>query len=362
MTARAAAADARHMRRALVLARRGWGRTAPNPLVGAVVVQGGVVVGEGHHAALGEAHAEVVALRAAGEAARGATLYVTLEPCDHHGRTPPCTAAILAAGIARVVYAVDDPHPVARGGAARLRAAGVQVDGGVEAEAARELNAAFLHRFASDRPFVTLKLATSIDGAIADRTRRPGWLTGAAAQRAVHTLRAAHDAIAVGSGTVLTDDPRLTVRGVRQPRLAPRRVIFDRRGRLPATAAVVRSAKRVPTQVVTSPLGAERLAPLERRGVRTLVAGDLPGALRLLREDGVDALLCEGGAGLAGALLGHGMVDRLVIFQAPVLLGQGALGAFAAVPGVALADALRWRIVRHERLGEDLMTTYAPAV
>jgi diaminohydroxyphosphoribosylaminopyrimidine deaminase/5-amino-6-(5-phosphoribosylamino)uracil reductase len=361
MTARAQT-DARHMRRALVLARRGWGRTAPNPMVGAVVVRDGIVVGEGYHAALGSPHAEVGALQAAGDAARGATLYVTLEPCVHFGRTPPCTDAIIAAGIARVVYAVDDPHPEAGGGGAVLRAAGVTVEGGVEADAARELNAHFLHRFRSDRTFVTLKLALSLDAAVADHTGVPGWFTGPAAVRAVHHLRAGHDAIAVGSGTALTDDPLLTVRGVRRPRVAPTRVVFDRRGRLDAGLRLVQSASRTPSIIVTSAAGALRLAPLESAGVRLLVAADLAEALRLLRADGVHSLLCEGGAELAGSLLGHGLVDRLVIFQAPLLLGQGALGAFGTVPGRALADALRWRIVAHERLGDDLATTFAPAV
>jgi diaminohydroxyphosphoribosylaminopyrimidine deaminase/5-amino-6-(5-phosphoribosylamino)uracil reductase len=350
------------MRRALALARRGWGRTAPNPMVGAVVVRDGAVVGEGFHAALGEPHAEVMALRAAGDLARGATLYVTLEPCAHHGRTPPCTDAVLAAGIARVVSATKDPHPVAGGGGAQLAARGVQVDHGVEAEAARELNAAFFHRFTSDRPFVTLKLATSIDGGIADLHRGAGWLTGPAAVRAVHRLRAGHDAVLVGSGTALTDDPQLTVRGVRRPRVAPRRVILDRRGRLPVTAAVVRSAQRTPTLVVTSPGGATRLRALEDAGVRLLTATSLPEALQLLRADGIDSVLCEGGAGVAGALLGHGLVDRLVIFQAPVLLGRDALRAFGSVPSLPLAESPRWRRLTATIYGDDLAATYAPAV
>jgi diaminohydroxyphosphoribosylaminopyrimidine deaminase/5-amino-6-(5-phosphoribosylamino)uracil reductase len=350
------------MRRALVLARRGWGRTAPNPMVGAVVVRDGVVVGEGFHAALGEAHAEVMALRAAGARARGATLYVTLEPCAHHGRTPPCTDAVLAAGVTRVVCATDDPHPVAAGGGALLAARGVLVDRGVEAEAAHELNAAFFHRFASDRPFVTLKLATSIDGSIADLHHGAGWLTGPAAVRAVHRMRAGHDAVLVGSGTVLTDDPQLTVRGVRRPRVAPRRVILDRRGRVPATAAVVRSAGRTPTVVVTSPEGAPRLRAVEDAGVRLLTATSLPEALQLLRADGIDSVLCEGGAGVAGALLGHGLVDRLVIFQAPVLLGRNALPAFGSVPSLPLAESPRWRRLTATTYGDDLAVTYAPAV
>src|SRR5690348_16878859 len=208
--------DRAYMRRALDLARRGWGQTAPNPMVGAVVVRDGQIVGEGFHARHGEEHAEIAALREAGERARGATLYVTLEPCGHYGKTPPCADAIVAAGIARVVVATEDANPEAAGGATRLRTAGIPLDIGVERTAAREQNAAFFHRFASDRPFITLKLATSLDGAIAsaDRTRGAGgnFLTGPEARREVHRMRAGVDAIVVGVGTVLADDPLLTVR------------------------------------------------------------------------------------------------------------------------------------------------------
>src|SRR5215204_848384 len=197
----AAPDDGAWMRQALALAERGWGQTAPNPMVGAVVVRGGELVGEGWHAHFGGPHAEIEALRAAGERARGATLYVTLEPCNHFGKTPPCTDAILAAGVRRVVAASADPSPVARGGADRLREAGVAVVLGVEEVAARELNAPFFHALSSDRSFVQLKLALSLDGAIADHSRKPGWLTGEAARREVHRMRAGSDAVAVGIGT-----------------------------------------------------------------------------------------------------------------------------------------------------------------
>src|SRR5690348_17076672 len=208
--------DHDYMNRALELAARGRGSVEPNPLVGAVVVFNGAVVGEGWHEKFGQAHAEVNALREAGERARGATLYVTLEPCGHYGKTPPCADAIVAAGIARVVVATEDANPEAAGGATRLSTAGIPLDIGVERTAAREQNAAFFHRFASDRPFITLKLATSLDGAIAsaDRTRGAGgnFLTGPEARREVHRMRAGVDAIVVGVGTVLADDPLLTVR------------------------------------------------------------------------------------------------------------------------------------------------------
>ena len=227
-----------------------------------------------------------------------------------------------------------------------------------ETEAAVEQNAAFHHRYASDRPFVTLKLAVSIDGAIADAAHRPGWLTGEPARRAVHALRAGHDAIAVGSGTVIADDPQLTVRHGRRPRVAPQRIVFDRRVRLPHTSKVVRTAKRVPTMVVTDDPPPPLAAGLAARGVSVLAARSLGDALRALRSQGVESMLCEGGAILAGALLGAGAVDRMVIFRAPVLLGAGALSAFGFAPPHTVPDAPRWRILDQEQLGEDVMTVY----
>jgi diaminohydroxyphosphoribosylaminopyrimidine deaminase / 5-amino-6-(5-phosphoribosylamino)uracil reductase len=348
------------MRRALVLAERGWGRTAPNPMVGAVVVRDGAAVGEGWHTRYGEAHAEVEALRAAGERARGATLYVTLEPCNHHGHTPPCTDAILAAGIRRVVAAVADPHPVARGGAERLRGEGVEVRLGVEEEAARELNAAFFHGLASDRPFVRLKLALSLDGALADATRRPGWLSGDEARTEVHRLRSASDAVAVGIGTALADDPLLTVRGVAPPRVTPLRVVFDTSARLPLDSRLVRSARDAPVLVVCWAPDPTHAASLEHAGVELLHAASLPHALRALRARGVGSLLVEGGAGLAAAFLQEAQVDRLVIFRAPVVLGAGSLNAFGGVPPFTIESAPRWRVVQSRRFGDDEMTVYKP--
>jgi diaminohydroxyphosphoribosylaminopyrimidine deaminase / 5-amino-6-(5-phosphoribosylamino)uracil reductase len=348
------------MRRALRLAQRGWGQTAPNPLVGAVVVRDGVVVGEGWHERWGGAHAEVEALRAAGERARGATVYVTLEPCNHHGKTPPCTDALLAAGVRRVVVAAADPNPIAAGGAERLRAAGVEVAVGVEAGAAVEMNAPFFHAIRSDRPWVTLKLALSIDGALADHTRRPGWLTGPRSRREVHRLRAGSDAVAVGIGTALADDPLLTVRDAPAPRVPPLRIVFDRAGRLPPTSRLVRSLAEGPVAVVSAdppPDGAQRL---EEGGVTLVPAGSIDEALRALRaRHGVRALLVEGGAGLASSLWDRGVVDRLIIFQAPVVLGAGALPAFVGASGARAEQARRLPVVERRALGDDLMTTYA---
>ncbi|MCC7004183.1 MAG: bifunctional diaminohydroxyphosphoribosylaminopyrimidine deaminase/5-amino-6-(5-phosphoribosylamino)uracil reductase RibD [Gemmatimonadaceae bacterium] len=350
------------MRRALVLARRGWGRTAPNPLVGAVVGRDGVIVGEGYHVAYGGPHAEVMALAAAGDRARGADVYVTLEPCAHHGKTPPCSDALIAAGVRRVIYAVPDPNPVAGGGAARLRAAGIAVTGDVERAAAEELNAPFLfaHRGAS-RPWVTLKLAVSLEGALAPQDRSQRWLTGEPARKHVHLLRAGADAIAVGIGTVLADDPELTVRKGRRPRVKPARVVFDARARLPLTAKLVRTAKKVPTWLVVQPTAdSNALATLEQKGVRVFRADALGDQLATLRGAGVQHLFVEGGAGLAGSLINAGFVDRLIIFQAPVLLGAGALSAFGEVStGAAFTE--RWRLMDHRAFADDVMSVYAPA-
>lgn len=350
------------MRRALVLARRGWGQTAPNPLVGAVVVRDGAIVGEGYHAEYGGAHAEVMALASAGERARGADVYVTLEPCAHHGKTPPCADALIAAGVRRVIYAVPDPNPVAGGGAARLRASGIAVTADVERAAAEELNAAFLfaHRGAS-RPWVTLKLAVSLDGALAPKDRSQRWLTGEGARKQVHHLRAGADAVAVGIGTALADDPELTVRMGRRPRVKPARVVFDARARLPLTAKLVRTAKKVATwTVVQSAAEAATVAAAEKKGVRVFRADGLADQLTALREAGVQHLLVEGGAGLAGRLINAGFVDRLIIFQAPVLLGAGALSAFGEVSeGAAFVE--RWRLIDHRQFDDDVMSVYAPA-
>src|SRR5688500_17936852 len=283
--------DVTHMRRALALALRGWGRTAPNPMVGAVVVRDDMVVGEGFHAEFGGPHAEVVALREAGGRARGATAYVTLEPCAHHGKTPPCTDTLIAAGVARVVMAVHDPNPAARGGADRLRAAGIDVHSGVERESACELNAPFCHSYVSRRPWIVLKLAVSVEGAIAPASRQRRWLSGPEATAEVHRLRAGFDAIAVGLGTAIADDPALTVRGDLQPRRPPARLIFDDEARLPLGAQVVRTAREVPTIVVARTPDDSRAAALEAQGVRVVRAASLDDAFEQLATDGIRSVL-----------------------------------------------------------------------
>jgi diaminohydroxyphosphoribosylaminopyrimidine deaminase / 5-amino-6-(5-phosphoribosylamino)uracil reductase len=347
------------MQRALDLARRGSGHTAPNPMVGAVIVRDHEVVGEGYHARYGDAHAEVTALRAAGDRASGATVYVTLEPCTHTGHTPPCTDALIRAGVRRVVIATRDPHPIAGGGASVLQAAGIETTVGVEETAARELNAVFLHALHSSRPWVTLKLAVSLDGAVRDGARTAGWLTGPEARAEVHRMRAASDAIAVGIGTALADDPMLTVRDAPAPRVPPLRVVFDNGARLPMSSRLVQSAAEAPVCIVASRApDAGRAAQLADAGVEIIVEATLDAALLALRGRGVRALLVEGGPRLAGAVLTASAADRLVIFQAPIVLGMGAEPAFAFAPAATVAGARRWPIVGRKSFGSDGMTTY----
>jgi diaminohydroxyphosphoribosylaminopyrimidine deaminase/5-amino-6-(5-phosphoribosylamino)uracil reductase len=328
-------------------------------MVGAVVVRGDAIVGEGWHARYGGPHAEVVALEAAGDQARGAAIYVTLEPCAHTGKTPPCTDALIRTGVRRVICATHDPNPVAQGGGARLERAGIEVAFGLEEADAFELNAPVFHALTSTRPWITLKLATSVDGAIADASGRSQWLTGDRARRYVHRLRAAHDAVAVGVGTALADDPELTVRSGRRPRVAPARIVFDRRARLPLDSKLARTARDVRTIVVTEHASSVQARALADAGVQVM-SGALPDALLALRGIDIRSILVEGGAELAGALLNGGVVDRMIIFQAPVVLGYGARSAFAHVSPHALPDAPRWRVVDRRTLGADLMTVYAP--
>jgi diaminohydroxyphosphoribosylaminopyrimidine deaminase / 5-amino-6-(5-phosphoribosylamino)uracil reductase len=276
------------LERALELAERGRGTTHPNPVVGAVVVRAGEVVGEGWHERKGEPHAEVNALRAAGERARGATLYLTMEPCSHHGSTPPCTEAVLQAGIARVVVASLDPNPKAGGGLEVLRAAGVEVELNDRFEA-RAQNEAWRTWVSKDRPFVTYKVAVTLDGRVAIPGER--WVSGEESRRLVHQLRAASDAVAVGMGTVRADDPRLDARGVDAPR-QPRRLAFGR-------------------------------GPLPERSTLELRSGPLRHELGALAGEGVQSLLLEGGPTLAGAFFAEGLVDQLLVFVAPKLAGEG---------------------------------------
>jgi diaminohydroxyphosphoribosylaminopyrimidine deaminase/5-amino-6-(5-phosphoribosylamino)uracil reductase len=318
------------MRRALALARRGEGRTRPNPPVGAVVVRNGRCVGEGWHRKAGGPHAEVYALRAAGTKARGATLYVTLEPCSTHGRTPPCTDAIRAAGIRRVVAAIGDPNPAHRGRGFRLlRAHGIETTRGVLRREATELLAPFASRMTRGRPWVVLKLGATLDGRIADRHGASRWITSPASRRFVQDLRRASDAILVGSETVRADDPSLLPRPARGRR--PLRVVVDGRGRIPLSARVLTDEQAHDTILAVSGACPERIrarfrargaSVVEPAGSRSRV--NLNGLLKHLHGLGVLRVLCEGGGELAGALLRAGLIDELVWFIAPALLGGDA--------------------------------------
>jgi diaminohydroxyphosphoribosylaminopyrimidine deaminase/5-amino-6-(5-phosphoribosylamino)uracil reductase len=325
--------DERWMDQALSLGAAGT--PSPNPHVGAVLVKNGQRIGAGHHERAGEEHAEVSALREAREAARGATLYVTLEPCNHVGRTPPCVDAILAAGVARVVVGCRDPNPHVRGGgAARLRDSGVQVDVGCREPEAQALIGAWTKFVTVGMPYVTLKLALSLDGRIASRTGASKWVTGPQARARVHLLRAQHDAVVIGVGTAIADDPRLTVREA--PGNSPLRVVFDTKLRLPLASQLVQTAREVPTWVVcTTDAASSAEEQLLEHGVEILRAPpssegriDPIAALRLLASRGVVTAMVEGGAELAGSVLAGAVVDKLHAFVAPILLGpRGRPGA-----------------------------------
>jgi diaminohydroxyphosphoribosylaminopyrimidine deaminase/5-amino-6-(5-phosphoribosylamino)uracil reductase len=351
--------DARFMRLALRLARKGLGRTSPNPPVGAVVVRGRSVVGSGYHRRAGGAHAEIEALAEAGGRARGATLYVTLEPCNHHGRTPPCTEAVLAAGVRRVVFGVRDPNPNVRGRGARRLGRTVEVSEGVEAAACRELIAAFARHARSGRPLVTLKLAASTDGRIATRTGASRWITGNRARRLVHRLRDEMDAVMVGAGTVIADDPALTcrIRGGRDPL----RVVVDGRLRIPLKARVLTNGAARGTLIATMNRKPRSVERLRRLGATVLVLPDANGRLslgRLLDElgrRGVASLLIEGGAALAAHALREGVVDRLLLFFAPKLIGGDGIPMIGPLGVLRPEQALPLRDVRLSRIGEDFL-------
>jgi diaminohydroxyphosphoribosylaminopyrimidine deaminase/5-amino-6-(5-phosphoribosylamino)uracil reductase len=342
------------MARALDLAWRGWGRVHPNPMVGAVLLRGDGIIAEGYHAEFGGPHAERAALDAAGAHARGATLVVTLEPCAHHGRQPPCADALIEGGVGRVVYAHEDPNPEARGGAARLRAAGVDVSRGPLRERVAIQNAAFLHRFRGlDRPYVALKLATSIDARIADAEGRSRWISGAEAREYVHWLRAGFDAIAVGGRTAAVDDASLTVRGSVEPRVPPARVVFDRSLELGAGSTLARTARAHRTIVFTEAVNIAASRALAAQGVEVHPAPDLAAALAALAGFGITSVLVEGGGRLAGALLDAGLVDRFHWIQSPLFLGEGGVPAVAGLDARALASADRWTVVERRALGAD---------
>ena len=353
--------DERWMARALALAERGRGLCSPNPMVGAVVVNAGRVVGQGFHARAGAAHAEVEALSEAGDLARGATLYVTLEPCNHHGRTPPCVDAIRAAGIRRVVAAVNDPNPrVEGGGAHALRAAGLEVRVGCLEEQARACNHVFLLAVERRRPHVTLKCAMTLDGKIAAFDRSARWISGEASRAEAHRLRSESDAVIVGIGTVLADDPALTVRLDPPWPREPWRVVVDSRARLPLGARLIDAGNPSRALVaVADEAPPERVAALEARGVTVLACKSRAGRVdpfdlcaRLFALDVTDVLL-EGGSDLNWSFVEGGLVDRVAIFIAPMLIGGASAPTAVGGRGFSLPEALRLRSVTARAVGGD---------
>lgn len=362
--------DGAHMRAALQVASRGLGNTWPNPSVGCVLVKNGVVIARGWTQPGGRPHAEVDALTRAGEAAKGATAYVTLEPCSHYGRTPPCCDALIRAGVSRVVVALRDPDSRVDGrGLARLRAAGIAVEEGLMGAEAAALNAGFIRRVTQGLPVVTLKLASTLDGRIATATGESRWITGEGARRAVHALRARHDAVMVGSGTAIADDPELNCRIPGMDPVPMLRVVADARLRLPPTSRLVTGARTHPTWVLT---GAGHppasLTPYIAAGVevvtirRTSEGGLQPRAmLQALASRGVTRVLVEGGAQLAASLLGAGLVDRLVWFHAPATMGEEGLASLGALGVGPLAAMPRFRLLDSRRVGGDIMSEFGPA-
>ncbi len=355
--------DQSHMRSALALARRGLGSSWPNPSVGCVVVRDGRVVGRAVTAPGGRPHAESQALAMAGEAARGATVYVTLEPCCHHAGTPPCTDALIAAGVARVVVALRDCDARVNGaGLARLREAGIVVDEGLLVDTARELTAGFFSRIQRGRPIVTLKLASTLDGRIATATGASRWITGEPARRVAHGLRGRHDAVMVGVGTVLADDPDLTCRLDGFRATSPVRVVADARLRTPLSAKLVTTAAQTPTWVLARPdadalgLAAMGVAVLPVGPGRDAVGVDLDAALGVLARRGLTSVLVEGGSRLAAALLRADLVDRIAWFHAPGVMGGDGL---AAAQAFGVDDLERMpRFVRRDAqpVGDDMLT------
>ncbi len=358
--------DQRFMALALALGRRGLGRTWPNPAVGAVIVKDGVIVGRGWTQAGGRPHAEIEALRRAGEAARGATLYVTLEPCSHHGKSPPCADAIIAAGLARVVSALEDPNPkVAGAGHARLRAAGIAVEVGVGADEARRDHAGHIRRTRDGRPHVMLKLAISADGKAGASGGRPLAITGAAARDRVHFLRAQSDAIMIGIGTALADDPMLTCRLPGMAGYSPVRIVLDSALRLPPGSRLGQTTREVPVWVITGPEGLSATEDnLQARGVVILRAPghggrlDLSVVLKLIAERDITRLMVEGGPTVAAAFLAADLIDEAVLFQSPKVVGADGIDALKGLPLTALTQSPRLKAVRSEAIGADMCEVF----
>ena len=349
------------MRAALSLAARHLGQVWPNPAVGCVIVDPyGRVVGRSSTQPGGRPHAETQALAMAGDRARGGTAYVTLEPCSHHGKTPPCAEALIAAGIGRCVSALEDPDPrVSGSGHAALGGAGIAVEVGLLAEAARALNAGFLKRVAEGLPLISLKLATSLDGRTATRTGDSKWITGEPARQFGHLLRASHDAIAVGSGTVLADDPQLTCRLPGLEHRSPVRLVFDRRGRTPARSKLLAGEPSTWLLTAQSKLGFQVQKPHQVIEIAESGAGDwLRRACEALAEKGLTRILVEGGATLATAFLEGGLVDQVYWFRAPMTIGGDGLAGIGPLSAERLSEARGFRMIDRRELGNDVLELY----
>ncbi len=357
------------MRHALALAARGLGQTWPNPTVGCVLVKDGALIGEGHTAKGGRPHAEPLAIEAAGENARGSTAHVTLEPCAHHGQTPPCTDALIKAGISRVFISLEDPDPRTRGqGIARLQKAGIQVHTGLMASEAAKLNAGFLSRITRGRPIITLKLATTIDARIATSTGESRWITGPMARIFVHHLRATHDAILIGSGTARADNPMLDVRDLGPMAPKPVRIVLDGGLITPLTSKLAETANTHPTWLLTrSEPDPARQAAWQSAGAEIVESPatserliDLPQALQSLGRRGITRVLCEGGGALAASLLREGLVDELITITAAKAIGGDGIPAIAPLGIEALKDIPAFTQTEIRPLGPDTMIRWIP--
>lgn len=367
--------DERFMKRALTLARRGAGHVEPNPMVGCVLVRDGRIIGEGYHRKFGGPHAEVNALQAASrksQAVRGATAYVTLEPCSHTGKTGPCAEALIEAGVKRVVVATLDPHPVSTGGIAKLRDAGIDVTVGLLEEQARQLIAPFATRIAHQRPFVIAKWASTIDGATATHVGDSQWISNAQSRRHVHQLRSRVDAIMVGIGTVETDDPQLTARDVKVRRIA-RRVVVDPNLRISESSKLVRTAADVPVSIATLRTDGAKAERLIRCGIELIGLSDkrraddtlamMPLLRELAKRHDATNVLVEGGAGLVGSLHRQGLIDEYQVYIAPRILGDGAGLPGLRLPGEKgrierMKAATTLKLVKSRRFGDDILTVY----
>ncbi|MGA2465803.1 MAG: bifunctional diaminohydroxyphosphoribosylaminopyrimidine deaminase/5-amino-6-(5-phosphoribosylamino)uracil reductase RibD [Thermodesulfobacteriota bacterium] len=353
--------DEHWMKRALRLAEKGRGRTSPNPMVGAVLVKNGKVVGEGYHIKAGADHAEIIALRQAGEKARGATLYLNLEPCIHYGRTPPCAPAVIEAKVKRVVIGMEDPNPLVRGrGLESLKRAGLDVEVGILEKECRRLNEAFCKYILKKEPFVILKVAATLDGKMATREGDSKWISGETSRQFVHRMRDQVDGVLVGIGTVLKDDPQLTTR-IKKGR-DPYRIILDSRLRIPEEAKVIGNSPSKAIIATTELADRDKIERLEKRGVRILILDskqgkvDLKSCLPKLGEIEIMSLMVEGGSQINGSFLDEGLIDKIFLFFSPKLIGdKEALGIFGGSGKATLKEAISLNELRVRRIGEDIL-------